>query len=235
MNSPPNEPSRFPDIRLADEEGLVGYGGELEPDWLLDAYRHGVFPWPSSDDEPVLWWSPDPRAVIELDGLQISRRLRRRLRSGCYTVTLNQDFADVLRGCATGTGREGGTWLTPHMQAAYTHFHQWGHAHSVEAWLGDPSDGELVGGVYGVAIGGAFAAESMFHRRTDASKVALAHLVAHLQNRGYGLLDIQQWTEHTGRLGAVEISRDVYLDRLASQIDLPITFGDCLEVDQAKW
>lgn len=230
----PSEPpsnNRFPDARLADEEGLIGYGGELEPDWLLDAYRHGIFPWPSSDDEPVLWWSPNPRAVIELDGLRISRRLRRRLRSGCYTVTINQDFAGVLRGCATGKGREGGTWLTPNMLAAYTRFHQLGHAHSVEAW----QDDELVGGVYGVAIGGAFAAESMFHRRTDASKVALAHLVTHLQCRGYGLLDIQQWTEHTGRLGAMEISRDAYLDRLESLVDLPVTFGDGLEVNPNGW
>ncbi len=217
--------SRFPDVRLADEEGLIGYGGELEPDWLLDAYRHGVFPWPSSDDEPVLWWSPDPRAVIELDGLRISRRLSRRIRSGCFSVTINQDFAGVLRGCATGPGREGGTWLTPNMQAAYHRIHQLGHAHSVEAW----HEGKLVGGVYGVAVGGAFSAESMFHRRTDASKVALAHLVTHLRNRGYGLLDIQQGTEHTSRLGATEIPRDEYLNRLASLVDLPITFGDALE------
>jgi leucyl/phenylalanyl-tRNA--protein transferase len=173
----------------------------------------------------MLWWSPDPRAILPLDGMHISRRLERRLRSGTFETTCNRDFAGVLAGCATGHGRERGTWLTPHMRGAYLDLHERGRAHSVEAWHG----GQLAGGVYGVAIGGLFAAESMFYRARDASKVALAALVAHLRRRGYQLLDIQQWTPHTGRLGAVEISRREYLTRLAGIVDLPVTFGELLE------
>lgn len=223
----PNGPqaSRFPDPHFADADGLIAMGGRLDPDWLLDAYRHGVFPWPTGDGEPMLWWSPDPRAVLPLDGMRISRRLRRTIRSGRFEVACDADFAGVLTGCAEGPGREGGTWLTEGMRVAYQRMHDLGHAHSVEAWR----DGRLVGGVYGLAIGGLFAAESMFHYETDASKVALAALVAHLNARGYQLLDIQQWTDHTGRLGAVEISRDEYLDRLERAIDAPVTFGETLE------
>lgn len=222
-------PSRFPDPRLADPDGLVALGGRLDPDWLLDAYRHGVFPWPTTEDEPMLWWSPDPRAVMPLDGMHISRRLRRRLRSGAFTVTCDQDFAGVMHGCGTADDRRGGTWITPGMTEAYVQMHKLGHAHSVEVWSGEGEQRRLVGGVYGIAIGGLFAGESMFHHETDASKVALASLVAHLNARGYRLFDIQQWTSHTGSLGAVEVSREDYLARLPSVIDLPITFGEALE------
>lgn len=200
-------------------------GGALAPEWLLDAYRHGIFPWPDDDVHPMLWWSPDPRAIIELDGLHVSRRLRRTLRSGRFVATCDRAFEEVIRGCAMGPSRRGGTWITPKMIAAYTHMHRLGHAHSVEVWR----DGALAGGVYGVAIGGLFAAESMFHRVTDASKVALARLVGHLNARGYQLLDVQQWTEHTGRMGAVEVPRREYLRRLAEAVDQPVTFGDRLE------
>lgn len=218
-------PSRyFPPADQAAPDGLLAFGGCLDPEWLLDAYAHGIFPWPSSDEEPVFWWSPDPRAVIELDGLHLSRRLRRTLRSGRFSVTCNRDFQGVIRGCASGPGRREGTWITPRMMTAYTHLHERGHAHSVEVWRND----QLVGGVYGVATGGAFAAESMFHRETDASKVALAHLVAHLSARGYTLLDIQQWTPHTGRMGAVEIPREAFLARLAKAKGQPVTFGDAI-------
>lgn len=219
--------TRFPDPRLAGPDGLVAMGGRLDPDWLLDAYRHGVFPWPSGDDEPMLWWSPDPRALMPLDGLRISRRLQRTLRSGRFQTDCDTDFAGVLEGCATGPGREGGTWLTEGMRSAYQEMHRLGHAHCVETWR----EGRLVGGVYGLAIGGLFAAESMFHYETDASKVALAALVSHLNNRGYRLLDIQQWTRHTGSLGAVEVPRSDYLDLLANAIEAPITFGDRLAID----
>jgi leucyl/phenylalanyl-tRNA--protein transferase len=174
----------------------------------------------------MLWWSPDPRAILPLEGMHISRRLQRRLRSGEFETTTDRDFAGVLAGCATSRGRQRGTWLTPDMRAAYLELHERGHAHSVEAWHA----GQLVGGVYGVAIGGLFAAESMFYRLRDASKVALAMLVAHLRQRGYQLLDIQQWTPHTGRLGAVEIPRREYLDRLAAVVDQPVTFGESLDV-----
>ncbi|MEN1680062.1 MAG: leucyl/phenylalanyl-tRNA--protein transferase [Planctomycetota bacterium] len=217
-------PKHFPQPEDAGPEGLVAIGGVLEVDWLLDAYRHGIFPWPDAAYEPLLWWSPDPRAVIELAGLHISRRLRRTLRSGRFGVTANQDFAGVIDGCATTPGRVGATWLTDEMIDAYTALHTQGHAHSVEVWRED----RLVGGVYGVAIGGAFAAESMFHRESDASKVAVAHLVEHLRGRGYGVLDIQQWSSHTGRMGAREISRREYLKRLGEHRDRPVTFGDAL-------
>ncbi|MEO1497891.1 MAG: leucyl/phenylalanyl-tRNA--protein transferase [Planctomycetota bacterium] len=214
--------SRFPDPRESDPDGLVAVGGKLEPDWLLDAYRRGIFPWPQRPGEPMLWWSPDPRAIMPLDGLNVSRRLRRTIRSRRYRVTANNDFAGVLHGCATGPGREEGTWLFDSMRRAYQRIHELGHAHSVECWLDD----RLVGGVYGVAIGGLFAGESMFHYATDASKVALTALVAQLRTRGYTLFDIQQWTPHTGRMGAVETARDEYLRRLDEALAGAASFGE---------
>jgi leucyl/phenylalanyl-tRNA--protein transferase len=216
-------PSRFfPPPTAATPEGLVCVGGRLDPEWLLDAYRHGIFPWPMWEDEPIAWWSPDPRAIIPLEELHISRRLQRTLSQGKIVVTRSRAFRNVIRGCASAAGREEGTWLTPPMIRAYCRMHELGHAHSVEAWSG----GELAGGVYGVAIGGLFAAESMFHHVRDASKVALVHLVNHLRTRGYRLLDIQQWTPHTGQFGAIEIPRIEYLRRVAAAIDLPVTFDD---------
>jgi leucyl/phenylalanyl-tRNA--protein transferase len=219
-------PSKFfPTPTATTPEGLLCVGGRLAPDWLLDAYRHGIFPWPMWDNEPIAWWSPDPRAVIELDGLRVSRRLTRKIRGSHFKVTCEQDFAGVIHGCATASDRVDNTWLTPSMIAAYTKMHELGHAHCVEVW----QDGALVGGTYGVAIGGLFAAESMFHHVSDASKVAVAQLVSHLRARGYSLLDIQQWTPHTGRMGAVEIPRLEYLRRLAVVVDQPVTFGERLE------
>jgi leucyl/phenylalanyl-tRNA--protein transferase len=199
-------------------------GGSLHPELLLDAYRHGIFPWPTSDDEPLYWFSPDPRAVIEFDEFYISRRLRRRLASGRYHGTCNQAFRQVMTECSRGPGRLGGTWITPQMIRAYNWMHQLGHAHSIEVWEGE----QLVGGVYGVAVGSNFAAESMFHRVTDGSKMALAYLVAHLRARRFTLLDIQQWTEHTGSLGARELARNTYLLRLASGVNSPVRFGSVL-------
>lgn len=234
MASPPEpstfQPKFFPAPELAGPDGLIGIGGKLDTDWLLDAYRHGIFPWPDNDEDPLLWWSPDPRAVIEFQDFHVSSRLRRRIRSGRFHVTCNQDFAGVIRQCATAPDRKGGTWITPQMLDAYTRLHKQGHAHSVEVWLGEQPDKRLVGGVYGVAVGGAFAAESMFHLETDASKVALYYLLQHLKARGYQLLDIQQWTQHTGSLGATEIPRSVYLPRLQHAVSLPVSFGDQLEV-----
>jgi leucyl/phenylalanyl-tRNA--protein transferase len=216
-------PSRFfPPATRAAPEGLVFVGGQLTAERLLDGYRHGIFPWPAYPGEPMLWWSPDPRAILPLDEMYVSRRLLRSLNSGKFTVCANTAFGEVLEGCATGPGREHGTWLTADMIEAYTRLHNLGHAHSVETW----HDGQLVGGVYGVAIGGLFSAESMFYRERDASKVALARLVEHLRARGYALLDVQQWTPHTGRLGVVDISRQDYLERLAEAVDLPVTFGE---------
>lgn len=202
---------------LADENGLVAIGGDLRPERLLEAYRRGVFPW-YDDDLPLLWWSPDPRAIIEMGGLHVSRRLRRTLRSGKFTVTVNQDFAGVIRGCADRPDE--GTWLTTDMIDAYETLHHLGHAHSVEVW----HEGALAGGVYGVAMGGFFAGESMFTRVRDASKAALVFLTDRLQERGFQLFDIQMITEHTARLGAVELPRDEYLKRLGLALRRPVTF-----------
>jgi leucyl/phenylalanyl-tRNA---protein transferase len=216
---PPSE--RFPPAEDADPEGLVGFGGQLTPAWLLDAYRHGIFPWPITDFEaPLAWWSPDPRAVIEFDRFHVSRRLRRTCRGAKFEVTRDLDFAGVIRGCAMAPGRINQTWLTPQMIDAYIQFHELGYAHSVEVW----HQHELAGGVYGVGVGGAFAAESKFFRVRDASKVALVHLVDHLRDSGYTMLDIQQLTPHTARLGATAIPRVEYLARLARAIDLPVSF-----------
>jgi leucyl/phenylalanyl-tRNA--protein transferase len=192
---------------LADETGLVAVGGDLRPQRLIQAYRSGIFPWYAAG-EPICWWSPDPRAIFELDGLYISRRLARTLRSGRFQVTINQAFGGVIRGCAEA--RAEGTWITPEMIEAYETLHHRGHAHSVEVWEG----GELAGGLYGVALGGLFAGESMFTRRRDASKVALAHVVERLRQRGFQLFDIQLLSPHTASLGAVEIPRKDYLERL---------------------
>ncbi len=221
-------PSRiFPPLDQADEDGLLAIGGELGPEWLLEAYTHGIFPWPFGDDShPMAWWSPDPRGILELEGMHISRRLRRTLRQGRFKVTCDQAFREVMVACSRGPGRQGGTWITPRMIRAYTELHRLGIAHSVEAWL----DEQLVGGTYGVAIGGLFAAESKFYRQPDASKVALAHLVGHLKRRGYSLLDLQMVTPHTERLGAIEIPRDEYLERLAAALSEVVTFGDRLAV-----
>lgn len=222
----PIPPSRiFPPVDQADDDGLLALGGRLEPEWLLDAYMHGIFPWPfGSDSQPMAWWSPDPRGILELDGLHISRRLRRTLRQGRFEVSCDRAFREVMVACAVGPGRLGGTWITPRMLEAYTRLHRLGFAHSVEARL----DGRLVGGVYGVSIRGLFAAESKFYRERDASKVALAFLVAHLRACGFLLLDLQMVTSHTQRLGAIEISRREYLDRLARALEQDVAFGDRL-------
>jgi leucyl/phenylalanyl-tRNA---protein transferase len=213
-----HSPPSFLNPEHADAFGLVGVGGDLRPEWLLHAYQSGIFPWYDEGD-PILWWSPDPRAIIELAGLHVPRRLRRTMRSGRFTVTVNRAFAEVIRGCAD---RWEGTWITRDMIRAYEILHHLGYAHSVEAWV----DGELAGGLYGVAIGGLFAGESMFTRRRDASKVALVYLVERLRERGFQLFDIQMRTEHTARLGAIEIPRAEYLARLRTSIACPVTFAD---------
>jgi|SRR5437870_3289076 len=203
---------------FADENGLVALGGDLRPERLLYAYRSGVFPW-YNEGEPICWWSPDPRAIFELDGLRVSRRLARTLRSGPYRVTVDRDFAGVIRGCAE-RGEEG-TWIIPEMIGAYERLHRLGYAHSVEVWCGT----DLAGGLYGVAVGGLFAGESMFSRQRDASKVALVDTVERLRGQGFQLFDIQLLTEHTARLGAVEISRKQYLARLRRALACSPTFA----------
>jgi leucyl/phenylalanyl-tRNA--protein transferase len=202
---------------FADDNGLVAIGGDLGPERLLQAYRSGVFPW-YGENEPICWWSPDPRAIFELDRLHIARRMRRTLRSGGFTVTVDRDFAGVIRGCAQG--RTEGTWITPEMIQAYETLHARNYAHSIEVWQED----ELAGGLYGVAIGGFFAGESMFARRRDSSKVALVHLMERLRQRGFQLFDIQFLTDHTTRLGAVEIPRSEYLVRLREALAVSAAF-----------
>jgi leucyl/phenylalanyl-tRNA--protein transferase len=210
-------PRFFLDPECADADGLVGVGGNLSPPFLLEAYRRGIFPW-FDENSPILWWSPDPRAIFEMDGLHISRRLARTVRSGKFTVTVDQAFAEVIRGCAYRPND--GVWITPEMIDAYTRLHELGHAHSVEVWY----EGQLAGGVYGVTVGGLFAGESMFTRVRDASKVALVHLMERLRQRGFQLFDVQFLNDHTARLGAIEIPRREYLRRLRKAIACDVNF-----------
>ncbi len=208
----------FPPAEAADPRGLVAFGGDLSVARLLLGYRSGIFPWSAS---PISWWSPDPRAVFEFDDVHVPRSLRRTLRRGGFRATLDLAFGRVIRTCAEVPRRDDGTWICPELIAAYTRLHEEGWAHSLEVWRGD----RLVGGIYGVAIGGFFAGESMFHHETDASKVALATLLAHLRRRGFQLFDTQMLTETTRRLGAREIPRIEYLARLAPATAAPCTFG----------
>jgi leucyl/phenylalanyl-tRNA--protein transferase len=206
------------DPDLADEMGLVGVGGTLTPPILLRAYSEGIFPW-FNEGDPIYWWSPDPRAIFDLDeGMHISRRLARTIRSNQFQLTINRDFPGVMDGCADRPIE--GTWITPEMRRAYVHLHQLGYAHSVEVWQHD----HLVGGLYGVSVGGLFAGESMFHRVSNASKVALAFAIDLLRTQGYELFDIQMVTEHTESLGAIEIPRRDYLNRLHRALKKEATF-----------
>lgn len=193
---------------------MVGVGADLEPGTVLAAYRQGMFPMPSRARGPVAWWSPDPRAIVPLDGLRVSRSLRRSTRR--YEVRVDTDLEGVMRAC--GDPRRPHGWITESFVDAYLRLHQLGWVHSVETWT---PEGELVGGLYGVSIGGFFAGESMFHRATDASKVALVALVERLGSRGATLLDVQWLTPHLASLGAVEVPRADYLRRLATALDRP--------------
>jgi leucyl/phenylalanyl-tRNA--protein transferase len=215
---------RFPDPRRADAAGLVASGGDLDPSTLIAAYRRGIFPWPAEGID-LLWWSPDPRAVLPLDGLHVSRRLGQTLRQRRFRVTIDADFAAVIAGCAERADAD--TWITPALRAAYERLHALGWAHSVEVWT--PA-GTLAGGLYGVAIGGLFAAESMFHRATDASKIALVALVQQCRAGGLELLDVQLPSPHLLSMGAVTISRTEYLRRLAGVVDRPVNFASAPSV-----
>ncbi len=216
----PLEPCRyaFPDPRGAPPEGLMAAGGDFEPGTVVAAYRRGTFPWPHEVQE-YLWFSPDPRAILPPENLHVSRRLARTLRQGRFRVTLDAAFAEVIAGCAV---RDEGTWITPTLMDGYIRLHGLGWAHSFEVWT---QEGELAGGLYGVAVGGMFGAESMFYRVRDASKVAVVAMVQHCQRVGVSLIDLQVLTAHTASLGAVEVSRDEYLARLAGAIDEPVVFA----------
>lgn len=208
---------QFPDPARADAQGLLAHGGDLEPATLIAAYRRGIFPWPY-DAEPLLWWSPDPRAILPLEALHVSRSLARTLRRARFGLTLNAAFAAVIDGCAA---REE-TWITPDIREAYVRLHALGWAHSFEVW---GPDGTLAGGLYGVAVGGLFAAESMFHATRDASKVAVVALVEHARRVGVTLLDVQVLSPHLASLGARAIPRAEYLARLPAALGRPVAFA----------
>jgi len=212
----------FPPLAAAQKEpnGLLAVGGDLSPRRLLDAYRRGIFPWYSEGD-PILWWSPDPRMVLFPDELRVSRSLAKTLRNKPHEVRFDTAFAAVMRGCAAPRPGQGGTWIGPEMRAAYRKLHDLGYAHSVETWI----DGELAGGLYGVAIGGAFFGESMFTRTRDASKMALVGLVRRLAAEGFGLIDCQMHTTHLERLGARQIPRSEFARRVKDLVDYPRSPG----------
>jgi len=203
---------RFPPVEtaLVEPNGLLAAGGDLAPERLLAAYRLGIFPW-YSPGEPLLWWSPDPRMVLFPAELKISRSFAKTLKNGRYEVRLDTSFARVMGECAEPRGGQSGTWISAEMRSAYTRLHQLGYAHSVETWI----DEELVGGLYGVAIGRAFYGESMFSRVSDASKIALAHLCRYLDRRGFAVIDCQMKTPHLASLGAREIPRREFVAELA--------------------
>ena len=207
----------FPPLEqaLADPNGLLAASAELTPERLLDAYRHGVFPW-YSEGQPVLWWSPDPRMVLFVDELRVTRSLRKIVRAGRFEIRVDTAFRQVMEGCALAP-RPGqlGTWITPQVIRAYTLLHRRGHAHSIEAWC----DGELAGGLYGVAIGRMFYGESMFAQVADASKVALVHLVSILRANDMPMIDCQQETQHLARFGARPISRDEFAQRVSALVN----------------
>jgi len=201
---------RFPDPRKASPEGLVAIGGDLEPETLMAAYRQGIFPWPV-EGLPLLWFSPAQRGVLEFTEVHVGRSLDRARRQTRFRFTIDRAFPAVIEACATTPRRgETGTWITHEIRGAYIRLHRMGIAHSVEAWNGE----HLVGGAYGVNVDGAFAAESMFHLQDNASKLALLHLIDHLDERGLDWLDIQVLTPHLRRLGAKEMTRDIFLRRL---------------------
>jgi leucyl/phenylalanyl-tRNA--protein transferase len=213
---PPPTGWDFPDALHDIDDDVVGMGADLKPATLLSAYRHGLFPMPGDPSMPMLWWSPDPRGVLPLDGLRMSRSLRASARR--MEVRVDTAFAEVIRACADPSRDSG--WIDEDVIDAYTELHQLGWAHSVEAW----QDGTLVGGLYGVAIGGLFAGESMFHRVSDASKVALVGLVGLLRDEyaDRRLLDVQWSTPHLASLGVVEVRRSTYLDLLDTALELPL-------------
>jgi leucyl/phenylalanyl-tRNA--protein transferase len=216
MGSPDAPRWRFPDPSTANEDGLVGFGADLAPETLLHAYRQGIFPWPHPG-VPLPWFSPDPRGVIPLGGLRVSRSLRQRLRHAGWETTVDAAFEAVVAACARAHDAEG-TWIVPEMRGAYVRLHRLGHAHSLEVWRG----GELVGGLYGVGVGGVFTGESMFHLATDASKVALVDLAARFAEAGGRLIDVQVVTPHLATLGARDLPRAEFLALLHRVRDDPV-------------
>jgi leucyl/phenylalanyl-tRNA---protein transferase len=208
----------FPPVSKAVQSpnGLLCAGGDLSPERLVDAYSHGIFPW-FSEGDPILWWSPDPRMVLYPGELRVSRSLRKSVERGVYETRFDSAFREVIEACAAPRDGQAGTWIVPPMVEAYTRLNELGFAHSVESWR----DGELVGGLYGVALGKVFFGESMFTRAPDASKVALARLVERLRETGYRVIDCQQATAHLASLGAREIPRKAFAQLLQESIQYP--------------
>ena len=198
---------------LHDPNGLLAAGGDLSPARLIDAYSHGIFPWFNAD-EPILWWSPDPRMVLFPTELKVSRSLKKVIRNRAYEVRLDSAFTQVMHGCAQARHGQSGTWITPVMIEAYTQLHKMGVAHSAETWI----DGKLAGGLYGVALGRMFYGESMFTTVSDASKIAFVHLVWQLKRWGFGMIDCQMKTAHLATFGAVEIPRSDFMRRVSNLI-----------------
>lgn len=218
---PEDPPTAFPDpVRaLREPDGLLAVGGDLSPERLLYAYRHGIFPWYDTG-LPILWWSPDPRAIFRPDSVHISRSLRRRMRRNGYTIRFDTAFTQVMDGCAGPRLQhpEGGTWINAEMKEAYARLHHIGHAHCAEMW----QDDELVGGLYGVAVGRVFFGESMFSRVNDASKVVLVTLMQHLERWNYAFMDCQMQTEHLESMGSVSVPRPDFLAMLATLCTEPV-------------
>ena len=198
-----------PTTALTEPNGLLAAGGDLDPERILQAYQQGIFPW-YEDDQPILWWSPDPRMVLFPDELHISKSLKKQLHKNTFTVTYDQAFPAVIRACSGQRNYTSETWITDDMQEAYIELHQLGFAHSAEAWL----EGELVGGLYGLSIGKMFFGESMFSHHSNASKVAFVHLTLALKEQGYTLIDCQVASQHLASFGARDISREEFLHQL---------------------
>jgi leucyl/phenylalanyl-tRNA--protein transferase len=231
---PRDESYRFPDVSLAltEPDGLLAIGGSLSPGRLAAAYRQGIFPW-YNEDQPILWWSPNPRTVLFPERINISRSLRKTLRQGRFEICFDRTFTEVLEACRQPRRHEAGTWITEEMRAAYCEMHRLGHAHSIECW----QHGRLVGGLYGLAFGKAFFGESMFSRVRDASKVVLVYLARQLQAWGYELIDCQVASPHLFSMGAEEIPRDVFvqtLQRLTAQAGHPCPWEITITPEQAS-
>ncbi len=224
--------SPFPPLEAAllRPNGLLAVGGDLSPSRLIEAYRHGIFPW-FNEGEPILWWSPDPRMVLFPQELKISRSLRKTLKRGNYEIRADSVFKQVMEACAAPRGEHTGTWIHAEMIAAYGRLYEMGMAHSMETWI----EGELVGGLYGVGQGKMFFGESMFSRVSDASKIAFVHLVAQLQRWGFEMIDCQMKTEHLASLGAREISRNEFRQKLKELVHYPERGKKwCLDHEQVK-
>ena len=223
-----NEDIFFPPPHMANPDGILAVGGDLRPERLLLAYEMGIFPW-YSEDEPIIWWSPDPRCILEIDELRITKSMRQVMRNQGFRFSFDQAFGTVLAHCQTIDRKDQlGTWITEEISRAYQHLHDLGFAHSVEVWLDD----ELVGGLYGVSLGKCFFGESMFSKVSNASKAALIHMTASLKQKGFSWVDCQVYNSHLGRLGAKNIPRPEFLARLeqgVNQSTLRGNWGECLQ------